>query len=198
MIKYTKILLIINVLILLIAVIALSVKPEVATVPEQVEIKKEIVVETKKPKSSFYTDEKKAIAKKIASTFPENKETMVAIGLKESGLNKDATSYNCYYKTGGDTYDSIVKKYIDISTVSKTRLSGYVSTFCRKGHEKYAWSKDGGVLQVNKPTDYHYTVEGNLATARIIYDNQGLSAWTAYNTGAYKKYLPTARELLNS
>lgn len=197
--KYLKILLIINVSILVIALIAKVLQPSTVTAPSVPVYDTKKVLEVKEEKTkSLSTSEKSYIVDKIADTFPENTEVMVAIALKESGLNKNATNYNCFYKVGGDTYDKLIKTYIDISVVSKTRQKGYVSTFCRKGHEKYAWSKDGGIFQINNPTEEHYTIEGNLATARHKYDTQGLIAWTAYKTGAYKKYIPLARDLLNS
>lgn len=143
--------------------------------------------------------EKIEIAQKIASVFPEHKEVMVAIALSESGLNKNATGYNCYYKvvtkeTG--EYDKIVGKYLDFNSVSKTKLEGYRSTYCRTKDIKNAWSKDGGVFQINNPKPEDYNVDVNLSKARAKYDGKGLSSWTVYNTGEYKKFLPKAKELL--
>jgi hypothetical protein len=143
--------------------------------------------------------EKKEIAQKIADKFPEHKEVMVAIALSESGLNKNATGYNCYYKvvtkeTG--EYDKTVSKYLDFNSVSKVRLEGYRSTYCRSKDIKSAWSKDGGVFQINNPKPEDYDVDTNLAKARAKYDGKGLSSWTVYNTGEYKKFLAKAKELL--
>lgn len=143
--------------------------------------------------------EKKEIAEKIAIIFPDHKEVMVAIALSESGLNKNATGYNCYYKvvdkdTG--TYDKISGKYLDFSNSVKIRTEGYRSTSCRVGDQAKAWSKDGGVFQINSPTKEDYDVDKNLARAKHKYDTQGLKAWTVYTTGSYKKYLPKAKELL--
>lgn len=156
------------------------------------------------PKKSYYKDpvsleEKIQIANKIALAFPENKVTMVAIALDESGLNKNATGYNCYYKvvtkeTG--TYDKISGKYLDYSNTVKVRTEGYRSTYCRAGDQAKAWSKDGGLFQNNQPTAEDYDVDKNIENARRKYDTQGLSAWTVYNTGSYKKHLEKARELL--
>lgn len=143
--------------------------------------------------------EKQAIAQKIADKFPEHKEVMVAIALSESGLNKNATGYNCYYKVVAKEvgeYDAIVGKYLDFNSVSKTKLEGYRSTYCRTKDIAYAWSKDGGVFQINNPKPEDYDVDINLSKARAKYDGKGLSSWTVYNTGEYKKFLPKAKELL--
>jgi hypothetical protein len=152
---------------------------------------KEIVQETPKPKT-----EKQVIVQKIAEAFPNNKEVMVAIALEESGLTLDKTGYNCFYKLGGTTYDSLIERNIDLNSVSKERLKGYVSTWCRKGHEKYAWSKDGGLLQVNNAKPIHYTLDGNLEEAKRRYKEKGLNAWVSYSTGRYQKHLAEAKKLL--
>ena len=112
----------------------------------------------------------------IEKYFPEEPEVMLAIAKAESSLNSNAINYNCFYDKQGN--------------VHKTRPKGGVSTHCKKGHEKFAWSKDGCIFQVN---DIHgkdiSTVEGCLQGARKVYEKQGKRAWVAYNTGAYKKYL---------
>lgn len=166
-------------------------------IPKVAEVKK---LPAKKYKDPVPLEEKKEIAKKIASVFPEHKEVMVAIALSESGLNKNATGYNCYYKVSskeaGGTYDSIVGKYLDFNNVSKTKLEGYRSTYCRSGDTSMAWSRDGGVFQINNPKPEDYNVDNNLARARAKYDGKGLSSWTVYNTGEYKRFLQTAKELL--
>lgn len=198
--------------ILIIAVIAIRIftpkveAPETQKPLEKIEVPAVLPVATISKKSSSKRidpvplEEKKEIAQKIANTFPEHKEVMVAIALSESGLNKNATGYNCYYKVSskeaGGTYDSIVGKYLDFNSVSKTKLEGYRSTYCRTGDTGMAWSRDGGVFQINNPKPEDYNVDHNLARARAKYDGKGLSSWTVYNTGEYKKFLQKAKELL--
>jgi hypothetical protein len=140
--------------------------------------------------------DKLSIVKKIADKFPNHKETMVAIAIEESQLNPNSIGYNCRYKIEGDTFDNLTKVKIDLSNIVKEKKTGYVSTFCRKGDEKYAWSKDGGVLQINNPTPYELTVNGNLERAKEKLETQGLTAWTSYSTGRYKANLKEARNLL--
>jgi len=114
----------------------------------------------------------------IFKYFPEEPEIMLAIAKAESSLNSNAMSYNCYYDRAGGVHTS--------------RPKGGVSTFCKKGHEKYAWSKDGCLMQVNSIHRKDISsVEGCMQAARIVYEMQGKKAWVAYNTGAYKKYLVT-------
>ena len=43
-----------------------------------------------------------------------------------------------------------------------------------------------------------YNPETNAKAAKTIYDQQGFKAWSVYTSGAYKKYLGTARESLNA
>lgn len=155
--------------------------------------KEEAVVEVKK------LDPKLEIVQKIANTFPENPRLMIAVALEESTLNPKATGYNCRYKISTSTeavYDSLTGYSIDINKVIKDQTKGYVSTFCRKGHNSLAWSKDGGLFGIHNPTQEDYIVEVNLEKARAKYDTQGLKAWTSYNTGRYKDNLKEADHLL--
>lgn len=155
-------------------------------------------MEANKTPQAVSSDHKEQMAERIAETFEENPVTMVAIALAENRqLDPKKTNYNCRYKLGGETYDKLTQTYIDLNKVSKERLSGYVSTWCRSGQEQYAWSTDGGLMQVNNPKPEHYTVTGNLAEARKKYDTQGFGAWTTYKTGEYKKYITLASNLLN-
>jgi len=136
------------------------------------------------------------IVKKIAQTFPENKEVMVAIALEESALNPNAVGYNCYYKLGGETIDSLTKNKIDLNSISKTKQKGYISTFCRKEHRDMAWSTDGGIMGIHKATNNEMSVNVNIQKARKIYDTQGILAWSSYSTGRYKENLNEAKRLL--
>ena len=128
---------------------------------------------------------------------------MLAIAIEESGLNAKATSYNCRYKiaTKADNnrqFDKLTRAWIDLDTVSdsKNSIKGYISTFCRKGHENLAWSKDGGVFQINNPLAEDYNVDINIKKAQDKLAKQGLNAWVAHSTGRYKDNLQEARKLL--
>ena len=154
-------------------------------------------IQAKTPHQESLIQHKEEMAQQIAEVFSENPVTMVAIALAENRtLDPKKTNYNCFYKLGGDTYDSLIQRNIDLNSISRERLKGYVSTWCRSGHQKYAWSTDGGLLQVNDPKPEHYTVEGNLEEARRKYELQGFKAWTTYKSEEYKKYLALAGELL--
>lgn len=58
-----------------------------------------------------------------------------------------------------------------------------------------------GLWQINQPVhvkDYPSWTQAwlkdprnNARAAKVIYDKQGLSAWSVYTSGAYKKYLPS-------
>lgn len=153
---------------------------EIINVSEQPKI---APVSVEKPKKVVSTkeQEKLEIVRKIAEQFPEHKTVMVSIALEESRLNPNAIGYNCFYKNG---------------VVYKERVTGAVSKACLAEHRSYAWSKDGGVLQIHQPTAKEMTVDGNLASAKQKFDIQGLSAWSAYNSGRYKKNIPEAQRLL--
>lgn len=141
-------------------------------------------------------DDKQVIIKKIAEAFPNHKETMIAIAIEESNLNPKAVGYNCRYKLGGSTFDTLTRRNIDLSNITKEKKAGYISTFCRKGDEKYAWSKDGSLFQINNPTSKDLTVNGSIKKAQEKLNTQGLNAWTSYSTGRYKKHLAEANALL--
>lgn len=144
--------------------------------------------------------EKQLIVKKIAETFPAHREVMVAIALEESRLNPNAVGYNCRYKIASATsttavYDELTNKRIEIDKVYKEYKKGYViSTYCRAGHQKFAWSKDGGIFQTNGVIETD--IDKNLQLAKEKYDTQGLKAWVSYNTGRYQKHLVEAKVLL--
>ena len=164
----------------------------ISLVQRQVVSKPTIKVEPK------ILDPKIEIVKTIAEIFPENPKLMVAIALEESRLNPKATGYNCRYKitTATTTFDKLTGTHIDTENISQKRQAGYVSTWCRKGDQSQAWSKDAGIFAINNPKPEHYIPEVNISEARNKYDTQGLSAWTAYTSGRYKRNLIEAEKLL--
>lgn len=132
----------------------------------------------------------------IKKYFPEKPHIMIAIAKEESQLDPNAVNYNCRYKisTKGATrttvYDSLTHTYIDLAVVSKERLKGYVSTWCRPGHSVYAWSKDSGLFGINSVhTTEKLSPEEQVKLARAIYEKYGLDAWVSYKTGRYLKHL---------
>ncbi len=114
-----------------------------------------------------------------------NDEKMLAIALAESGLDIKSINYNCYYK--GD----IVYTY---------KAKGSKSLQCKKGHEKYAWSRDISIFQINDKlhnVSLNDTVEKHFEVASEIKKSSGYEAWRAYTNGSYKQYLAEASNLLN-
>lgn len=137
----------------------------------------------KKEVKKAYFDHSKVMAQReakyrplIEKYFPEEPEIMLAISKAESSLNQNAINYNCYYDAKG--------------LVHSTRPKGGVSKSCKAGHEKYSWSKDGCLMQVNSTHKEDISnIDTCMKMARKIYDTQGKKAWVAYNSGSYKKYL---------
>lgn len=132
----------------------------------------------------------------IEKYFPEKPHIMYAIAKEESALNPKAVNYNCRYKisqkgkTKTTVYDSLTATYIDTAIVSKERLPGYISTWCRAGHIQYAWSKDSGLFGINSVhTTQQLSPEEQVKMARAIYEKQGLNAWISYKTKRYLKHL---------
>ncbi len=126
---------------------------------------------------------------------------MLAIAIEESSLNPSKINYNCRYKKtteNNGTFDKLTGNWLSLDNVSssKTSITGYVSTWCRQGQEKFAWSKDGGVFQINNPTANDFNVDNNIISAKAKLSTQGLKAWTAYTTGRYKDNLIEAKKLL--
>jgi len=103
----------------------------------------------------------------ITRIFGSNAKIALAVFEHESNNNIKAINYNC-------RYDGI-------------------STFCKKGDEKKAWSVDCSLAQINVkgqscPAEL-MTIEGQIKAIERIYKSQGLNAWVSYKNGSYKKFL---------
>lgn len=117
------------------------------------------------------TGDKEYIVCKIKETFPEEPDVMLAIAIAESQLNNDAVNWNCRYNG--------------------------IATSCKKQDRDKAFSTDHGVYQINKAGDEAKTVDGNIQAARKLYETKrSKSHWVVFSTGAYKQYLPEARDML--
>ena len=120
--------------------------------------------------------EDESIETKIRKYFPRNGTTMIAIAHAESGMNHNATGYNCYYKDG-------------VATTTKI-IGG--SKACKVEDRHLAWSVDCGVLQKNyvgRKTCPKVPIDQHLKEVAELSKVQGLGAWVAYQTGAHQKYL---------
>lgn len=104
---------------------------------------------------------------KIADTFGDKAQLMIAIAKAESGFQAQNKGYNCIYDG--------------------------VSKSCKREDQSQAWSVDCGLLQVNVRgtvcPEYLVDIDGNIKKAHEIYLAQGLTAWSVYTSGKYKKYL---------
>lgn len=103
-----------------------------------------------------------------------------AIIKAESSGNPKAVGYNCYYTKNG--------------TVHETRVQGAYSTFCKKGHEKYAWSVDCGKVQRNFPgrktcPEYAFDPEWSVAEMKRLHNERGWKPWVTYTSGKYMAYM---------
>lgn len=103
-----------------------------------------------------------------------------AIIKAESSGNPKAVGYNCYYTKNG--------------TVHETRVQGAYSTFCKKGHEKYAWSVDCGKVQRNFPgrktcPEYAFDPEWSVAEMKRLHNERGWKPWVTYTSGKYMSYM---------
>lgn len=109
----------------------------------------------------------------------ETVKTAWAISQAESKGKQVKIGYNCYYKNG---------------VVYEERVAGAKSGACKSEHNKYAWSKDLGYLQLN---DYFHSacgdlqdLETNIKCASKVYKEAGNSftPWVTYNQGLHLSY----------
>lgn len=120
--------------------------------------------------------EDESIETKIRKYFPRSHVTMIAIAHAESGMNHNATGYNCYYSQGKAT---------------TTPVKGG-SRACKVEDRPLAHSVDCGVLQKNyvgRKTCPKVPIDQHLKEVAELSRVQGLGAWASYNQGAHQKYL---------
>lgn len=112
-----------------------------------------------------YNDE--SIEQLIRDTFPESPNTMVAVAKCENGWS---------------------------------HIRGYIADQQSQHVLSYGQEQSWGIFQIHSPdwhttalklgfTEYKTDVVQNIKMARHIYDTQGITAWTCYTKGLYKKYL---------
>ena len=112
-----------------------------------------------------------SLAKSVG--FPDNEAAIMAsIAMGESGGNSNA--HNDNPSTGDDSYG-----------LWQINMIGTLGPDRRK---KLGLSSDA---QLKDPVT-------NARAARLIRNEQGLSAWTVYKKGIYKKYLPDAQKALKN
>ena len=100
----------------------------------------------------------------IKEVFGKDGDTMIAIAYAESNLDPHAINYNCKY---GNKY-----------------------TYCKKGDEKKAWSKDSGLFQINSVhTKKDISIKENILLAHDIYKIQDFNAWYSYRSGKFIDFL---------
>lgn len=120
--------------------------------------------------------EDESIETKIRKYFPRSHVTMIAIAHAESGMNHNATGYNCYYKDG-------------VATTTKI-IGG--SRACKVEDRHLAWSVDCGVLQKNyvgRKTCPKIPLDQHLKEVAELSKVQGLQAWTSFNDNKHLQYL---------
>jgi sorbitol-specific phosphotransferase system component IIBC len=112
-----------------------------------------------------------SLAKSVG--FPDNEAAIMAsIAMGESGGNSNA--HNDNPKTGDDSYGLWQINMIDTLGPDRRKKLGLTSND-----------------QLKDPVT-------NARAARLVRNESGLSAWTVYKKGIYKKYLPDAQKALKN
>lgn len=117
------------------------------------------------------------IEDKIREYFPRSWKTMIAVAHAESRMNNDAIGYNCFYYQGKATTTPIKNG----------------SKACDVKDRSLAWSVDCFLLQKNyvgrKTCPEGVSLDQHLKEVSDLSKQQGLTAWSAYNNGSYKRHL---------
>jgi hypothetical protein len=138
------------------------------------------------------------VAEKVIKTFGHDEE-MFAIIFAESGFDSNKINYNCYYKKDDNgTYVEVLDYSIDFSNVSKTRRAGDVGWVCKPNHQKYAFSKDIGVLMLNSDNGAKIgDIDHNIAISKQLLNKYGYKRWTTYSLETHKEFRDEAKLLLS-
>lgn len=124
-------------------------------------------------------EQEETVEEKIKRYFPKSHVTMLAVAKAESGLNHKAQNWNCWYNE-------------DKTVVYQSKVEGSHSTSCKKGHRKYSWSIDCGVLMrnyVGVKECPEVTIDEHLQEMAELSKARGFQPWYAWSNGSYKKFL---------
>lgn len=138
---------------------------------------------TKAQLEAWRAEKEKVVVSKLDQHF-DTQETRIALAIikEESSMRTDAQSWNCHYDKEGNVHAKAIKG------VTK-------STFCKAGHEKYAWSVDCGITQQNivgakSCPAYTFDMDWSIQKMAVKYEERGnWTAWSAYTSGRYKRWL---------
>lgn len=138
---------------------------------------------TKAQLEAWRAEKEKVVVSKLDQHF-DTQETRIALAIikEESSMRTDAQSWNCHYDKEGNVHTKAIKG------VTK-------STFCKAGHEKYAWSVDCGITQQNivgakSCPAYTFDMDWSIQKMAVKYEERGnWTAWSAYTSGRYKRWL---------
>lgn len=118
------------------------------------------------------------IEDKFKEYFPKSHKTMLAIAKAESGLNNNATNWNCWYDKNGK--------------ISKTYIKNGGKA-CKKEDRKYSFGVDCFTLQAHYPgrksCPEGVTIDMHLREMAELSKSRGFQPWVTYNLGMHKKYL---------
>lgn len=138
---------------------------------------------TKAQLEAWRAEKEKVVVSKLDQHFDtQEKRIALAIIKEESSMRTDAQSWNCHYDKQGNVHAKAIKG------VTK-------STFCKSGHEKYAWSVDCGITQQNivgvtSCPAYTFDMDWSINKMAVKYEERGnWTAWSAYTSGRYKRWL---------
>lgn len=115
---------------------------------------------------------------KIKEYFPKSYKTMIAIAKAESGLNNNATNWNCWYDFNG----KISTKYIKNGGKS-----------CKVKDRKYSFGVDCFILQAHysgrKTCPEGVTIDMHLREMAELSKSRGFQPWVSFNLKMHEKYL---------
>lgn len=128
------------------------------------------------------TNNMNEIEQMICTTFGEHCNEARAVFKAESGLRPDAQGYNCWFENG--------------QVVAHGTWATHKSGACPPDQRHLAWSVDCGIAQMNVagqtcPQEY-LDPKWNIEKAyewKFLTRNKTFTAWVAYTSGSYKRFL---------